>query len=41
VIKPRPFGEPTVAQLLTDAPLQAATEAVLTLALAHRGALLG
>lgn len=41
VIKPRPFDEPSVTELLNDAPLQAAAAALLTLALAHRDALLG
>jgi hypothetical protein len=41
VIKPRPFDEPTVAQLVTDAPLQPATAALLRLALACRSTLLG
>jgi hypothetical protein len=41
VIRPRPFDEPTVARLLTEAPLQAASEAVLRLALSQRGPLLG
>jgi hypothetical protein len=40
VIKPRPFDEPSVAELLKDAPLQAAAAALLTLALAHRDTLL-
>jgi hypothetical protein len=41
VIRPRPFDEPTVTELLANAPLQAAAEALLTLALAHHGTLLG
>jgi hypothetical protein len=40
VIAPRPFTPASVGALLADAPLQAAAEAVLTLALAHRGVLL-
>ena len=40
VIRPRPFDTPSVTQLLSGAPLQAAAEALLTLALAHRDALL-
>ena len=40
VIKPRPFDDQSVAELLTDAPLQAAAAALLTLALAHRTTLL-
>ena len=40
VIRPRPFDEPSVTELLADAPLQAAAAALLTLALAHRDALL-
>jgi hypothetical protein len=40
VIKPRPFDEPAVTELLKDAPLQAAAAALLTLALTHRDTLL-
>jgi hypothetical protein len=40
VITPRPFDEPSVTGLLATAPLQAAAEALLTLALAHRDTLL-
>jgi hypothetical protein len=40
VIRPRPFDPPSVARLLSGAPLQAAAEALLTLALVHRDALL-
>ena len=40
VIRPRPFDRPSVAELLSGAPLQAAAEALLTLALAHRDTLL-
>jgi hypothetical protein len=40
VLKPRPFDEPTVTELLANAPVQAAAEALLTLALAHRDTLL-
>jgi hypothetical protein len=40
VLAPRPFDEPAVKELLTRAPLQAAGSALLTLALAHRDALL-
>lgn len=40
VIRPRPFDEPSVTQLLDGAPLQAAAAALLALALAHRDALL-
>jgi hypothetical protein len=40
VIKPRPFDEPSVTELLNDAPLQAAAAALLTLALTHRDVLL-
>ena len=36
----RPFDEPSVTDLLTGAPLQAAAAALLTLALAHRDKLL-
>jgi hypothetical protein len=41
VIKPRPFDEASVTELLRDAPLQAAAAALLTQALAHRDTLLG
>jgi len=41
VIAPRPFDHASVSALLRDAPLQAAAEALLTLALAHRDTLLG
>jgi hypothetical protein len=40
VIKPRPFSEPSVTELLAHAPLQAAAAALLTLALTHRDTLL-
>jgi hypothetical protein len=40
VIRSCPFDRPSVADLLTEAPLQSAAEALLTLALAHRGLLL-
>ena len=40
VIKPRPFDEWSVTELVADAPLQAAAAALLRLALAHRDALL-
>jgi hypothetical protein len=40
VIRPRPFDPPSVAELLTGAPIQAAAEALLTLALTHRDTLL-
>jgi hypothetical protein len=40
VLSPRPFDEPTVKELLTQTPLQAAGSALLTLALAHRDVLL-
>jgi hypothetical protein len=40
VISPRPFDEPSVKGLLTQAPLQAAASALLTLAHAHRDVLL-
>jgi hypothetical protein len=40
VIRPRPFDEPSVTELLAGAPLQAAAAALLTLALTHRDALL-
>jgi hypothetical protein len=41
VTGPRPFDRASVTGLLRDAPLQAAAAALLTLALAHRGTLLG
>jgi hypothetical protein len=41
VIRPRPFDPPSVTELLSGVPLQAAAEALLTLALAHRDILLG
>ncbi len=41
VLKPRPFDEPTVTELLTRHPVQAAGAALLTLAIRHRQALLG
>ena len=40
VISPRPFAERPVRELLASAPFQAAGEALLTLALTHREALL-
>ena len=40
VIKPRPFDERSVTELVADAPLQAAAAALLRLALAHRDTLL-
>jgi hypothetical protein len=40
VIKPRPFDAPTVAALVSGAPLQAAAAGLLELAIAHRGTLL-
>ena len=40
VLTPRPFDEPSVKELLTQAPLQAAASALLTLALEHRDLLL-
>ena len=40
VIKPRPFDELSVGELLAGAPLQAAAAAVLELALTHRATLL-
>jgi hypothetical protein len=40
VIRPCPFDEPTVTELLAGAPFQAAAAALLTLALAHRDVLL-
>ena len=36
VIKPRPFDEPSVTELIAGTPLQAAAAALLTLALTHR-----
>jgi len=41
VLRPRPFDEPSVTELLAGTPLQAAAAALLTLALAHRETLLG
>jgi hypothetical protein len=41
VIRSRPFDQASVTGLLAGAPLQSAAEALLTLALAHRGLLLG
>ena len=41
VLKPRPFDEPAVAELLTRHPVQAAGAALLTLAIRHKQALLG
>jgi hypothetical protein len=40
VIRPRPFDTPSVTELLSGAPLQAAAEALLTLALANQDTLL-
>jgi hypothetical protein len=40
VLKPRPFDEPSVTELIAGTPLQAAAAALLTLALAHRDTLL-
>jgi hypothetical protein len=40
VVWPCAFDQPTVTRLLAEAPLQAAAEALLTLALAHRETLL-
>ena len=40
VLGPHPFDDRSVNRLLANAPLQAAAEALLTLALAHRGTLL-
>jgi hypothetical protein len=40
VIAPRPFDETAIKELTTDAPLQAAASALLTLAHAHRDVLL-
>ncbi|MGA9830332.1 MAG: hypothetical protein WBQ71_04365, partial [Trebonia sp.] len=41
VLKPRPFDEATIDELTTREPVQAAGAALLTLAIAHRGLLLG
>jgi len=41
VLKPRPFDEPTIAELIANEPVQAAGAALLQLAIAHRGLLLG
>jgi hypothetical protein len=41
VLKPRPFDEPTIAELIANEPVQAAGAALLYLAIAHRGLLLG
>jgi hypothetical protein len=41
VLKPRPFDEPTIAELTTREPVQAAGAALLKLAIAHRALLLG
>jgi hypothetical protein len=41
VLKPRPFDEPAVTELITRHPVQAAGAALLTLAIRHRQALLG
>lgn len=41
VLKPRPFDEPTIAELTTRQPVQAAGAALLTLAITHRQVLLG
>ena len=40
VLKPRPFDEPSVTELIAGTPLQAAAAALLTLALASRDTLL-
>jgi hypothetical protein len=40
VLKPRPFDEPTIAELIANEPVQAAGAALLQLAIAHRGLLL-
>jgi hypothetical protein len=40
VIAPRPFDAATIKELTTEAPLQAAAAALLTLAHQHRDALL-
>jgi hypothetical protein len=41
VLKPRPFDEATIAELIANEPVQAAGAALLQLAIAHRGLLLG
>ncbi len=41
VLKPRPFDEPTITELTTREPVQAAGAALLQLAIAHRAVLLG
>jgi hypothetical protein len=41
VLKPRPFDGPTIAGLIANEPVQAAGAALLQLAIAHRGLLLG
>jgi hypothetical protein len=41
VLKPRPFDEPAVMELITRHPVQAAGAALLTLAIRHRQVLLG
>jgi hypothetical protein len=41
VLKPRPFDEPTVTELTTRYPVQAAGAALLELAVRHAGVLLG
>ncbi|MGC2003911.1 hypothetical protein, partial [Trebonia sp.] len=41
VLKPRPFDEATIDELTTHEPVQAAGAALLQLAIAHRGLLLG
>ncbi|MFZ0003591.1 MAG: hypothetical protein WAK76_29205, partial [Trebonia sp.] len=41
VLKPRPFDEATIDELTTREPVQAAGAALLQLAIAHRGLLLG
>jgi hypothetical protein len=41
VLKPRPFDEPTVTELITRHPVQAAGAALLALAIRHKRALLG
>ena len=40
MIAPRPFDEAAIKELTTDAPLQAAASALLTLAHEHRDVLL-
>lgn len=40
VISPRPFDQPTIAELTAKVPLQAAAAALLTLAIEHRDVLL-